>query len=110
MHCSQAQVHPESTPNPTSRWLRYLPVALIAGLSAYGLGTHHVLLVAFGLLAVLGFRYKLENVETAPAIDPSCLARGDGGSLPHTDNGQHPRRAPRVVDGGLERHVTGASR
>lgn len=43
-------------------WLRHLPVAAIAALAGYGLGTHHVLLVGAGLIALLAWQNRLQAV------------------------------------------------
>lgn len=97
----------QNTANSMWRKLRFLPTVFLAVLAAYGLGTHHVLLVALGLLAVLTFQFKVQQAQNPPS------ATLVGGPV-HADGGSFPGKAPEsqvgsghrpsVLDGGSMEH------
>lgn len=94
---------------PLPNWVKYLSASAVAMLAVYGLSTHHVLLVAVGLIAVLAFQNRVEGLNKTPsAKSSSARIRIDGGSFPGTDSAAPPRNAgkPKVLDGGsLEHHA-----
>jgi hypothetical protein len=86
---------------------KYVATALLAGLALYGLGTHHVILVAAGLLAALAFDGRLHSADAkTPDLKPGSLAHSDGGSFPGAtpESVQTRRMHPRVLDGGSLEH------
>lgn len=83
--------------------LRFIPAGALGVLAAYGLGTHHVLLVAFGLLAALAFSFRVQQAggsvlrSTREAFD----RHADGGAIKHPgDTSLNPGSRPTVIDGG----------
>jgi len=93
---------------PAPRRLAYLAAAVVAATALYGLGTHHVLLVAAGLVAVLLFQHRLRLLADPPAHGPVV-------GQPHTDGGSFraparritPSTHPSVIDGGTSRRTSG---
>ncbi len=68
--------HRHTTPFPDvdqhllGRRFRYVPHILLAGVALLGMGTHHLLLVAVGLIVLLAFQTRMHGV-TSSSIEPS---------------------------------------
>jgi hypothetical protein len=105
MYYSDAQN--SENPSPIWRKLRFVPAILLAVLAAYGLGTHHVLMVALGLLAVLTFQFKAQQAQNPPGANLAAGAvHADGGSFPGKTPESQTREShrPSVLDGGSMEH------
>jgi hypothetical protein len=87
--------------------LRYFPHAVLAAAALLGLGTHHALLVAVGLIAVLAFQHRVAGVApTRSPAPPGESAHGEGGSFPGSEPESVSARTaqPKVLDGGSLEH------
>jgi hypothetical protein len=108
MQYSHTTPFPDVDQHLLGRRFRYVPHILLAGVALLGMGTHHLLPVAVGLIAVLAFQNRMHDV-TSSSIGPSpdsLRAHGEGGSFPGTkieSTATRPMK-PKVVDGGSLEH------
>ena len=108
MQYSHTTPFPDVDQHLLGRRFRYVPHILLAGVALLGMGTHHLLPVAVGLIAVLAFQKRMHGV-TSTSIESSLgglRAHGEGGNFPGTkieSTAASPMK-PKVVDGGSLEH------
>lgn len=84
-----------------SEW-RLLTIGLLALLGGYGIGSHHIVMVALGLLALLAFNYRSDSAQQ-PQSPKDLIVRSPDQVLATTHPWQgvhHPHHHPSVADGG----------
>ncbi|MCP5301242.1 MAG: hypothetical protein H6959_00060 [Chromatiaceae bacterium] len=89
---------------PLSTTSKYIIIAALAALAGYGLGSHHVLLVAFGALAVIAVQRRVGAIDASADVDHAHTVV-DGGIFPGRDRPAADANMikPAVVDGGISK-------
>lgn len=112
MHYSPTYTGDFEKPRALPQSVRYVAIAVLAAAAGYGLGSHHVVIVALGILAVLALQLRIGDIASvASSTRMAAHADADGGSFPGEVIDRKIRAAdkPAPLDGGCCRAPRSAS-